>query len=119
VRLRAPRKLNRTQSLDGFRHMTNRNRVEWWLSALCCVPWLLLVGPYVEICFARLVLSRWPRPMLDDPKELPTAPPHFVFQLLVLSLVVAIPLLIAFTAWNWRRILSDWRYSARVGAFAV
>ncbi|MGA8871460.1 MAG: hypothetical protein WB460_10005 [Candidatus Acidiferrales bacterium] len=57
--------------------------------------------------------------MLDDPKELPTAPLHFTFQLLLLSLIVAIPLLIVFAGWNWRKILGDWRYSACLGAFAV
>jgi hypothetical protein len=47
--------------------MTGRARIEWWFSALCAIPWLLLVGVYAEACVARLVLSRWPRPMFDDP----------------------------------------------------
>src|SRR5215467_12123288 len=99
--------------------MTDRERVEWWLSALCVTPWLVVTGPYVEACVVRLALSRWPRPMLDDPKNLPTAPLHFVFQLLLLVLSFAIPFLVFAAAWSWRKILKDWRYSVRVGIFVI
>ncbi len=99
--------------------MADRERVERWFSALCAIPWLMVVAPYMEACVARLVLSRWPRPMSDDPKQLATAPLHLVFQVLLISLVVAIPLLIAFAVWNWRKILRDWRYAAHIGVFAV
>lgn len=98
---------------------SDRQRVEWWFSALCTLPWLVFLGPYVEACAARLALSKWPRPTLDDPKQLATAPLHFVFQLLFLALNATVPLLILLVFWKWRRILSDWRYSVSVGMFAV
>ena len=94
-------------------------RVAWWFSALCAIPWLLIVAGYMEACVVRLVLSRWPRPCLDDPKQLSTAPFHLVVQIIFLSLGCAIPLLVAFAAWNWRKVLGDWRYSIRSGAFVV
>ena len=92
---------------------------ERWFSALCAIPWLVIIGVYMEACFARLVLSRWPRPMFDDPKQLATAPLHLVFQVLLLSLCVAIALLFVFSVWNWRKIVSDWRYSVRIGVFTA
>jgi hypothetical protein len=66
---------------------TDTERVGRWFSALCAIPWLVTVSAYAEACVARLVLSRWPRPMSDDPKQLATAPLHLVFQLLFLSLI--------------------------------
>jgi hypothetical protein len=86
---------------------------------MCAVPWLVVVGSYMEACVVRLVLSRWPRPMFDDPKQLATAPLHLVFQLLLLSLGAVIPFPIVFALWSWDKILKDWRYSVRIGAFAV
>jgi len=82
--------------------------IERWFSALCAIPWLVIIGAYMEACAARLVSSRWPRPMFDDPKQLVTAPLHLVFQVLLLSLGVAIPVLIVFALWNWPKILIDW-----------
>jgi hypothetical protein len=94
-------------------------RVERWLSALSLIPWLLIIGAYMEACVVRLSLSRWPRPMFDDPKQLATAPLHLVFQVLSLSLRVAIPLLLVFGVWNGSKILNDWRNSLRIGIFAI
>jgi hypothetical protein len=91
----------------------------WWFSALSAVPWLVIVGAYLEACVARMVLSRWPRPMFDDPKQLATAPLHSAIQILLVSLFVTIPLVIFWAVWNWRKIFSDWRYRACIGAFAA
>ena len=100
--------------------MTGRERIGWWFSALCTMPWLVIVGAYLEACVVRLVLSRWPRPMLDDPKNLATAPLHFVNQILLVSLFVSIPLLIVWAAWNWRKIIfGDWRYRVEMGVYSV
>ena len=57
--------------------------------------------------------------MFDDPKQLSTALLHLVAQVLLLSLGLAIPLVVIFAGWNWRKILNDWRYSVRIGVFAV
>ena len=57
--------------------------------------------------------------MLDDPKELATAPLHCVFLVLVLSMGIAIPLLIVWAIQNWRKIQSDWQYRVRIGVFAM
>jgi hypothetical protein len=54
--------------------MTGRARVEWWFSAPGAIRWLLIVGVYTEARVARLVLSRWPRPVFDDPKQFAPAP---------------------------------------------
>jgi len=99
--------------------MAERARVERWFSALCAVPWLLVVGAYLEAYAARLVLSRWPRPSYDDPKQLATAPFHLILQLLLLSLGVAIPIVVFLAAWNWRKVCSDWRYRVHVAVFLV
>jgi hypothetical protein len=73
----------------------------------------------MEACVVRLVLSRWPRPNTDDPKSLPTASLHFLFQLLFLSLWVAIPLLIGLTVWKWVKASINWRYAVHVAVAAV
>ena len=74
---------------------------------------------YMEVCVVRLTLSRWPRPNLDDPKQLAVEPLHLLVMLLFLSLAAAVPLVIVLAILNWRRLLRDWRYSAHIGAFAV
>jgi hypothetical protein len=99
--------------------MTDRKRFEWWFSALCAFPWLVTGGVYLEASVVRLVLSRWPRPMFDDPKQLSTAPMHLVLQLLLMSLGIVIPLVIILAAWNWRKLFSDWRYTVCIGMFAA
>jgi hypothetical protein len=84
------------------------------------MPRLVIVGGYLEACVARLILSRWPRPMLDDVKQLATAPLHSVNQMLLVSLFGTIPLPIVWAAWNWRKIIfGDWRYPAGMRMFAV
>jgi hypothetical protein len=98
--------------------MTDKQRAERWLSAICAIPWLAIVGVYMEAGAARLVLGRWPRPMLDDPK-LATAPLDLVLWALLLSLGVAVPLLIVFAVGNCRKIIGDWRYRVRIGVFAI
>jgi hypothetical protein len=98
---------------------TDAGRVDRWFSALCAIPWLVTVSVYAEACVARLVLSRWPRPMSDDPKQLATAPLHLVFQQLLLSLIIAIPLMIAWFMRNWRTVIRDWRYRVRFWLFVV
>jgi hypothetical protein len=57
--------------------------------------------------------------MFDDPKELATAPLHLVFQLVLQSLEAVIPVLVVSAVWNWRKLLSDWRYSVQLGVFAI
>lgn len=94
-------------------------RMSWWFSALCAIPWVLIFATYIEARVARLVLSRWPRPSLDDPAQLGTAPFHLVVEVMFFSLSCAIPLLVALTAWNWRKVLRDWRYSVWIGGFVV
>lgn len=43
-----------------------------WLPELCAVyPLLLLAGAYLLACLAAVPLGHWPRPSLDDPKDLP------------------------------------------------
>jgi hypothetical protein len=88
-----------------------------WFSIVSVLPWIVIASVYLEAGAARLVLSRWPRPMLDDPKQLPTAPLHAVLQILVVSLTLAVPLMIGSAAWNWRRVFSDSRYSVRILVF--
>jgi hypothetical protein len=100
-------------------YAANRAWVGRWFSALCAIPWLVTLSAYAEACAARLVLSRWPRPMSDDPKQLATAPLHLVFQVLFLSLIFAIPLMITWVMRNWRKVIRDWRYSVRLGLFVV
>ena len=97
---------------------SDKQRIEWWFKALCALPWLVVLGPYIEACVVHPVLSKWPRPMLDDPKNLPTALLHCVFSLLFFSLSVAVPVMLLLVFSKWRRILSDRRYSVRVGMFA-
>jgi hypothetical protein len=100
--------------------MTGEARIEWWFSPLCAVSWLVIFGAYLEVIIARLSVSRWPRPMLDDPKQLATAPLHSVNQILLFSLVVTVPLLIVWAAWNWRKFsFGNWRYRAGMSAFTV
>jgi hypothetical protein len=99
--------------------VTDRKRIGLWFSILCAIPWVVIGAAYVEVCIARLVLSRWPRPMLDDPKELATAPLHCVFLLLVPSMGIALPLLIVWVLRNWRKVQSDRQYRVHIGVFAV
>ena len=103
----------------GRLSLQRSKRLERWLTMLCLTPWLLIVGAYMEAFVVRLLLSRWPRPMLDDPKNLATAPLHLVLQILSLSLIVTTPLLMIFGARNWRRMLEEKRYSLMMGVFAV
>jgi hypothetical protein len=98
---------------------TDTDTVDRWFSALCAIPWLVTISAYAEACVVRLVLSRWPRPMSDDPKQLSTAPLHLVFQLLFLSLIVAIPLMIAWVMRSWRKVIRDWRYRVGFGLFVA
>ncbi len=86
--------------------------------ALCAIPWLVIFGAYMEVCLVRLTLSRWPT-NLDDPKQVAVEPLHLLVMLLFISLAVAIPSLIVLAICNWRKFLSDWRYSAHVGTFAA
>jgi hypothetical protein len=51
---------------------------------LCATPWLLLSSAYGEAVIAAALLTRWPRPWLDDPMSLATAPLH----LLTITLIV-------------------------------
>lgn len=83
------------------------------------MPWVGLFGVYAEACLARLFLSRWPRPMLDDPKQLTTAPLHLIFQLALLSLLIVIPIVVVSAVRNRRKFLTDRRYTAKLSLFAV
>src|SRR5262245_731564 len=99
--------------------MTQRARVEWWFSAACAIPWLAALGPYLEACAFRLSLSRWPRPMLDDPGHVLASPLLLVLDALFLLSFLAIPLPMFLALWNYRKILADWRYSIRIAVMAV
>jgi hypothetical protein len=99
--------------------MTDRKWANRWFSALCTIPWLVISAAYIEVCLARLFLARWPSPMTDDPKQIAIAPLHLLVVLLFLSLAAAIPMIIVLAVWNWRKLLSDWRYSAQIGVFAI
>jgi hypothetical protein len=57
--------------------------------------------------------------MFDDPKQFVPAPLGWAVNVLELSFVVAIPLLIGLAVWNWRKVLTDWRYSVLIGVFAA
>ena len=97
--------------------VSDRKPVSVWFSTLCTLPWLVAASAYIEACVVRLILSRWPRPSYDDPKQLVTAPVHLIFQLLLISLPVAILFLIVWFARNWQKTIRDWRYGVRVGVF--
>jgi hypothetical protein len=90
--------------------MAEKRRVPWWLSALCLLPWAVVAVPYFEAVVVRAVPSRWPRPMLDDPKQLPTAPLYLVFRLLFMTSFPVLPaLVIGLVVWagfKWRKVLS-------------
>ena len=94
-------------------------RIERWVSTVCAIPWLAISVIYTEALAARLVLSRWPRPMLDDPKWLGSWGFDCVGWLLLVSILWAIPMMIVFTLWNWRMVFDDKRYWVRIGAFVV
>jgi predicted membrane channel-forming protein YqfA (hemolysin III family) len=57
--------------------------------------------------------------MFDDPKQFAPVPLDWAVNVLELSFVVAIPLLIGLAVWNWRKVLTDWRYSVLIGVFAA
>jgi hypothetical protein len=101
------------------RDMINKQPVERWFTALCTVPWLLITMAYVEWGCAFVALARWPRPNLDDPKRLATAPIHVAFQAMAFSALAAIPVVVVIVAKNWQTIFLDRRYSVRVGAFVL
>jgi hypothetical protein len=96
--------------------MADKERVEWWFSALCAIPWLALAGPYIEACIVRLVLSRWPRPMVDD---LQLNLLDLLIWTFLISSVIAVPLLTFSAALKWRKVLSNWRYTVHIGVAAV
>ena len=95
--------------------MANRERVEWWFSALCTMPWLALAGPYVEACVVRVVLSRRPRPMVDD---LQLNLLDLLVWMFLISSVIAIPLLILSVTSKRREIRGNWRYAVWIGVSA-
>jgi len=99
--------------------MTNSKRARWFFTALCLTPWLVILGAYGEICLARLSLSRWPDAMTDDPKLVAIEPLHLLVLLLFLSLLGVAPLIVLLAAWNWRKLLGDWRYFVHVGLFGA
>lgn len=99
--------------------MASKQWTKWLFTALCAIPWLIILGAYFEICVARLALSRWPHTLADDPKIVAIEPVHLLVMLLFVSLVIAIPVVVVLAAWNWRRLLSEWRYSAHIVAFAI
>jgi hypothetical protein len=68
--------------------MHDRHRIEWWFYALALLPLLALGTVYLEASLASIVLGHWPIPSLNDPKDLPTAPLHFLAGALLL---VALP----------------------------
>jgi len=96
--------------------MANRERVEWWFSALCAMPWLALAGPYIEACVVRLVLLRWPRPMVDN---LRLNLLDLLVWMFLISSVIAIPLLILLVTSKWREIRGNWRYAVHISVAAV
>lgn len=57
--------------------------------------------------------------MFDDPMPSATAPLDLVIWVLLVSLIVAVPLLIVFTLSNWSKLRSDRRYFVGIGVFAV
>ena len=99
--------------------MADQGRIPKWFVAACLLPWVVLIDPYVEALVVRVVLSRWPRPILDDPKGLPTWPLHCLFQLLFVSLGVAFVTLILSVARYWPRLRTDWRYGAWTLGFCL
>ena len=103
--------------------MADNERISRWLVAASVMPWLAAVVPYIEAIAARAALSRWPRPMLDDPKGLPTGWLHCVFILLLLSawvvVIVLLVLLPVSVAKHWREFRTDWRYSAYAATFCI
>ncbi|PYT96246.1 MAG: hypothetical protein DMG36_00795 [Acidobacteria bacterium] len=57
--------------------------------------------------------------MFDDPKQFAPAPLVWTVNVLELSFVVAIPVLTGLALRNWRKVLTDWRYSVLIGVFAA
>ena len=54
-----------------------------FIVALCATPWLLLLSAYGEAVLAAALLAHWPRPSLDDPMSLATAPLHLLTIVLI------------------------------------
>jgi undecaprenyl pyrophosphate phosphatase UppP len=57
--------------------------------------------------------------MYDDPMQFAPAPLVWVVDALELSFLGSIPLLFGLTVWNWRKGVTDWRYSVLLGVFAA
>lgn len=57
--------------------------------------------------------------MYDDPMQFAPAPLVWAVDVLELSFLGSIPLLFGLAVWNWRKGVSDWRYSVLLGVFAA
>lgn len=68
-----------------------------WFLLVSAVPWLLIATGYVEAVLATLILGHWPRPMRDDPLQIPTAPFHLIYIVLLLGLLPAFLCLVLMT----------------------
>lgn len=89
-----------------------------WFKLLCSAPFLLLAAAYAEAVLAWITLSHWPRPNLDDPMSLPTAPFHYVTILLMVALFPAMLGVIVATALSWRTLgISRAHLTWTAGAF--
>ena len=55
--------------------------------------------------------------MLDDPKWPGSMAFGCVGMLLLVSILWAIPVMIVFTLWSWRKVFDDKRYFVRIGVF--
>jgi hypothetical protein len=81
--------LNREVTIPEKKQETDKQPPKRWFLLVSAVPWLLIVTGYVEAVLASVVLGHWPRPSLDDPKQLATAPLHLIYQLLFIGLLPA------------------------------
>jgi len=85
--------------------------IDKWFLVVSSIPWLLIIAAYVEALAAWYFLGHWPRPMLDDPKNIATKPLHLIYVLLLLGFVPAFFLLVLLTVSNCKAIRARSLYS--------
>ena len=94
-------------------------RPEWWFLCLAGLPALSTILVYGEACIASLMLGHWPIPYVDDPKQLATAPLHFVSTLVLLAVLPGAIFLTAVSIKNWRTLRTSHVYWPWIGFLVV
>ena len=86
---------------------------------IAAYPWIFMAAVYLEACFVRVSLGRWPVPMTDSPSSLLAQIVGCLVSLLAIGLVIAVPVAIALTIASWKDFRRDWRYLVRPTLFAL